>query len=211
MKSIIFDWDGTLLDSDYLIDQAIYTVCNELNRHDILQSVEHLLFRERSSSLLRALRLPALQRENFIKLLSERYAALENEALLFPGISDLLAEFKTSGLGLHVVTGSERGRFDAKARHLGVRKFFDITVCRGEAQRKPNREAATFISDAGFNKTVVVGNSSIDELFAKEAGLRFVGVSFCKRTIPSKRFSIDVKCAVNSESLKIYLEKALNE
>lgn len=181
--AVAFDWDGTLLDSDYLLDQAVETV---LKRHDASASLAHIapsLYGPRPAGpLLRQLQLPVFNRAAIVADLASEYRLLEESAQPFEGALDLLQRLRQRGVALAVVTGRERAPFDAAVRRLGLSHYFQATVCAGEFAAKPSPDGLLGAKAAmHVDELVFVGNSDDDLKCAQSAGEAFIGVHLCRR------------------------------
>ena len=123
---IIFDWDGTLMDSTELIAASLQAACADLglavpsdvdaryviglNLADTLDHVAPGLDAERQQRLVERYRHHFLARE---------------EAPLFEGIPELIAELHDKGQRLAVATGKARKGLDRALASTGLGRFFE--------------------------------------------------------------------------------------
>ena len=186
VKLVVFDVDGTLVDSQHLIVEA--------QREAFAAHGLRPPSRARSLSVV-GLSLP----EAFTALVGahgpvEGLAAAYRDAFgrlradpawhepLFPGAAELVADLAgQDGVALGIATGkSRRGVAHLVARHRWDRIFATIQTA-DDAPSKPDpamlRQA---MAEAGAapGDTVMIGDSTFDMLMARAAGVRPVGVSW---------------------------------
>jgi len=180
---IVFDWDGTLMDSAAAIVRAIQSACRDLGlpvpddaraRHVIgLGLIEALQYA-----------MPDLPQEDYPKL-SERYRhhyfASFDDLALFPGVADLLAWLARQGRLLAVATGKSRKGLDHALERSGLGPAFHATRCVDECFSKPHPqmlEELMFELAALPEKTLMIGDTTHDLRMAKSAGVAGLGVGF---------------------------------
>ena len=151
----------------------------------------------------RSLRCIAESTKEFVELLLERrnirdddlvervvreyrkiYYSPEFRRRLFPWAKEALYLLKTAGLSLGIVTNSSRKTVE---KDLGdLINLFDVVVGREDAKIKPNPDgilAALSTTGHSRDEAVYVGDSKIDALAARGAGVLSIGVEtgFCDR------------------------------
>ena len=180
---IVFDWDGTLMDSAASIVHAIQSACRDLGlpapddaraRHVIgLGLIEALQYA-----------VPDLPRENYPEL-SERYRhhyfARFDDLVLFPGVADLLAWLAGQGRLLAVATGKSRKGLDHALERSGLGPVFRATRCADECFSKPHPQMLEELMlelAVPPGKTLMIGDTTHDLRMAESAGVAGVGVGF---------------------------------
>jgi phosphoglycolate phosphatase len=180
-KLIAFDWDGTLCDSDFLLDRAVSEVLTKRGLIAALEFADSALFRTRERGSL-ALRLPIDLTPVILEEVNVERARLEHAAQLFKGVKELLVCLRTRGHFLAVITGRDRPSFNLALERLGLCQLFDLTLCAAEYPAKPQPEGLLMAKHVGNCKHLVyVGNMELDLIMAKSAGAEFIGVSFGSR------------------------------
>ncbi len=186
---IVFDWDGTLMDSVDWITQCLIVAANEQNcRVPAKQEIRNIIGLSIHKSLDKLF--PGLDeaaRQKFISSYSRAFFSKKiTEQDLFPGIKDMLLQLKQAGYQLAVATGKGRYGLDKAMQGTGLKSFFDITRCADETASKPRPDMLNdIIKELGVSKerTVIVGDSMHD----------------LEMAINARVVSIAVLCGANSQ------------
>jgi phosphoglycolate phosphatase len=180
---IVFDWDGTLLDSA----SGIATSIQEASREMGLE----VPTRERAShviglGLMDALRhavpdLPEKSYAEFAERYRKHFLAREEGMDLFPGVPELLAGLEQAGYSLAVATGKSRKGLDRALGASGLGKHFVATRCADETRSKPD-PAMLFELMAELAKgprdLLMIGDTSHDLDMASNASVDSVAVTY---------------------------------
>jgi len=182
-RLIVFDWDGTLIDSTAAIVQAI-----QASAADLALPVPT---RERAShviglGLLEAIHfaVPAIAREQVPAYVERyRYHYLRRDAHLVPfeGVPELLTELIDSGAWLAVATGKSRAGLDRALVQMGWAGRFLTTRCADEGAPKPDPWMLRDICDElGLDpaEALMVGDTTHDLGMARAAGARAIAVTY---------------------------------
>jgi phosphoglycolate phosphatase len=184
IQSVIFDVDGTLLDTLVSLVRAV----NEVLELAGLRAVEHESLRSALSEGLAAMFrcALALQPEAVPEALALRLetAFLDHyatqwlrEARVFEGASEVLAMLRSQGLSLGICTNRDRASTEALLEGAALRGFFDTIVGMGDATHpKPDAAPLQLVIQrlgATPSTTLFVGDSCVDAACAGAAGVRF--------------------------------------
>jgi phosphoglycolate phosphatase len=180
---VIFDWDGTIMDSTALIAACIQDACRDLGLAippereakwviglGFLQTVEHVapgLDRERALALAEAYR--------------RHFLAREHEAPIFAGIPSLLDELRSRERLLAVATGKARRGLDRVLEACGLGDRFDATRCADEGFPKPHPDMVLHLLEATgieAGRALMVGDTTHDLELAANAGVDAVAVCY---------------------------------
>ncbi|AYC33411.1 HAD family hydrolase [Pseudomonas cavernae] len=182
---LIFDWDGTLVDSIQRIVDSMRLAadgCGLPWRDDVaIKGIIGLGLPEAIRSLYPELRDSACA-ERFRRLYSEHYLAFEAEpSRLFAGVGEALEAFRSEGYRLAVATGKSRRGLDAVLAGRGWLDYFDVTRCADETASKPDPRMLREILEhcrVAPEQALMVGDSAFDLRMARNAGMDAVAVGY---------------------------------
>ncbi|HEY2629072.1 MAG TPA: HAD-IA family hydrolase [Usitatibacter sp.] len=180
---VVFDWDGTLMDSTRVIAASLQDACRDVGV--VVPSERDALF---------VIGLNLVDTFNHVapgldpagrQQLSERYRhhflARENEMPLYGGVREMLDDLLARGHRLAVATGKARRGLDRVLDSTGLRPCFEATRCADEGFAKPHPDMLLALLDlTGVNPrdAVMVGDTTHDLELAANAGIDGVSVSY---------------------------------
>lgn len=182
---LIFDWDGTLVDSIGRIVTAMHLAADRCGlarcTDDQVRGIIGLGLPEAIRSLY-----PLLDDADLVQCMrqsySENYLALESEpSALFHGVAEGLQAFRAEGYRLAVATGKGRHGLQRVLADRGWLDFFDYSRCADETASKPDPLMLHEIlqqSGVSAHQALMVGDSSFDLLMAQRAGMDCVAVGY---------------------------------
>lgn len=176
-QTILFDLDGTLIDTTDLIVRcfeyslSLYDV--KKTRHEIasligLPLMEQFKIYFKDKNLIEKDYLNAAE-----KHMEYQLSIWQEEIKLFIGIKETLQFLKDKNIPLGIVTSRRKNTMTLFTQHLGIYSFFDTIITPEDTEKhKPNSEP-TFkaLNDlsADPQKTLFVGDAVFDLLSAKGA------------------------------------------
>ncbi|MCG5535028.1 HAD family hydrolase [Ectothiorhodospira mobilis] len=180
---LVFDWDGTLMDSIgrivHCLQGAIHALGLEERPRQALKDVIGLGLRDAILQLY-----PEADEalcEAFTHAYRERYLGDDpTPSPLFPGVPQVLADLEAAGYWLGVATGMSRKGLDRKLTSTGLGSRFLVTRCAEEAFSKPHPALLQAVMDyAGVppEETLMIGDSVLDLQMAANACTDGVGVT----------------------------------
>jgi len=175
-RVVLFDWDGTLLNS-YAADQRAYLSmfralgiawgATEIDRH----------YSPDWYRVYRAARIPKLQWERADRLWRAAYRA-ERPPLLAGARATLRILARRFKLG--IVTAGSRGRVRRQLRDFGLRDHFSACIFSEDTARKKPHPAPLHLALARMRarpeECLYVGDAPADIEMARRAGVRAIGV-----------------------------------
>ena len=142
---LVFDWDGTLVDSTALIADAIQAACHEMGEpppgEDAARYVIGLGFASAVQHV--APRLDPAAYPAFSAAYRRHYMAGESRLVLFNGVRELLDELDQQGYRLAIATGKSRGGLEHALMQSGLHGVFHATRCADEGLPKPIQTCST--------------------------------------------------------------------
>lgn len=182
-RVIVFDWDGTLIDSASTIVECIQAASRDLGLPvPTRERASHVIGLGLQDALRFAVpELPAAQTMAFVARYRAHFLAREDEMRPFEGIEALLDTLLARGLQLAVATGKSRRGLERALEACGLRARFVASRCADETQPKPHpamlRELMTQL-DVNARDALMVGDTSHDLEMARDAKVDAVAVSY---------------------------------
>ena len=180
---VIFDWDGTLMDSTRVIARSLQAACRDVGC--AVPSEDEALFvigLNMADTFQRVV--PDLDQDGRGRL-AERYRfhflAGEHEAPLFGGVREMLADLHGRGRRLAVATGKARRGLDRALDATGLTAWFEATRCADEGFAKPHPGMLLGLLDAtGVDpaRALMVGDTTHDLELAANAGIDALAVTY---------------------------------
>lgn len=189
IKAIIFDLDGTLLDTSKDITNSVNYVL-EKHGYPKLKVDKVLANLGYGSKYLIKNSLPKEVLENEFQLIHQEYLAYyqsHNDILTRPyeGILDLVKKLKASGYKLALISNKDNSDVQSLIlKHFG--NLFDVVY--GTLKGFPNKPDSYLVNltlndlKTNHQNSIYIGDSEVDYQTAKNANLEFIAVSWGFRT-----------------------------
>lgn len=182
-RAIIFDWDGTLLDSTHHIVGALLGACGDLGlRVPSREEAGWVIGLSLQAALYRlAPDLDADRTDDFIDRYRTHFMALQHEMHLFEGQAQLLRDLHAGGAILGVATGKSRRGLDDSIQRLDLQGLFGATRTADEARGKPDPDMLLQLLDVLSltpETVLMVGDTTHDVLMAQAAGVDSLAVAY---------------------------------
>ena len=179
---LVFDWDGTLMDSEAHIVSCMQRAAQDLDLPPLsperVRNIIGLGLREALVSLL-----PGETDQRYQEL-TDRYRVhffTDDPCEPFAGAESVLQSLYDQGYLLAVATGKGRHGLDRVLEHTGFKRFFSITRCADETRSKPDPQMLheiMEIMDVAPHKTLMIGDTEYDLRMAGAAGAAALGVDY---------------------------------
>ena len=180
---LVFDWDGTLMDSTRLIARSLRAACADLGLAEPSEEDALFVIGLNLADTFRRVA-PGLDAEGQRRL-AERYRfhflAGEHEASLYEGVVPMLEALQGRGQRLAVATGKARRGLDRALDATGTRRWFEATRCADEGFAKPHPGMLLALLDltgVAPGDALMVGDTTHDLELAANAGLDALAVSY---------------------------------
>ena len=179
---IIFDWDGTLMDSIGLIVESMHVAGEAHGFETTDKAVKDII----GLSLMNGIKILYPQ-ANDAQLLeiqqtyAEYYIANSHSTPLFEPIEHMLQTLQQQSKTLAVATGKKRKGLDRVLDASDSHDYFAITRCADESGSKPDPQMLTDILDytqQQVSNAVFIGDSIYDIQMATALGMTSIAVNY---------------------------------
>ena len=180
---VVFDWDGTIMDSTGLIGECIQLAARDMGltiptmteaKSSIGLGIDDAVERLFPS-------LSLLDRQEFARRYRQHFVPRDHEAPLYPGIRGLLAALDAPERFLAVATGKPRAGLERAFAHTGLKAAFHFSRCADEGFPKPHPDMLHKLMDFTATppaRTLMIGDTVHDLALAENAGVAAVAVTY---------------------------------
>ena len=180
VRFIVFDWDGTLMDSEAQIVSCLHAAIADLQLEpmddDTVKNVIGLGLKEAIDTLVPG------QDERFHQAFVDHYRKYwfsSEGSSLFAGVREMLDDLRGRDLLLGIATGKARRGLNRVLEETGLAGHFHATRCADEALSKPHPQMLLDLMDESGvrpEETIMVGDTEYDMEMATHAGAGKVAV-----------------------------------
>jgi len=178
----VFDWDGTLMDSEAKIISCMHSAISDMGfeprSNEQISNIIGLGFKEALTVLY-----PEQSKlyEKFVEQYRIYFLDENSEpSPLFSHVEQLLELLKKHDYFIAVATGKGRRGLNKVLKDTQLKHYFDITRCADETFSKPNpqmiNEIMNFV-DVDANETIMIGDTEYDLNMANNAGCDSIGIA----------------------------------
>lgn len=186
MKLVVFDFDGTLVESRLAIAATFAQVLERFGHPPVPdEAVIALIGLPLSEIVPRLVAAPLSEEEVLERVDAFRAAYLAQAAIheaVYPGIPAMLGGLRAQGRRMAVATGKSTSGAYAGAHRHGLHGFMDLLLgFDAVARPKPHPEMLLRIMEElghGPLDTVMVGDTAFDVDMGRAAGVRTIGVTW---------------------------------
>ena len=180
---IIFDWDGTLMDSlDKIVtsvkDAAVATGLSTPST----EAIRNIIGLSLNTAMVTLFPNESIQTQLAIEsAYRQEFRSNNVPTPFYTGIKSWLAELKAQGYMLAVATGKGRNGLDRVLKENDVADLFAITYSAEQAKSKPDPLMLHNILeqlDISPESALMIGDSSYDLEMANNAGVDCLGVNY---------------------------------
>lgn len=180
---VIFDWDGTVMDS---VGRIVSSMRAAALKSELIVPSEFAVKQIIGLSLDPAFDIlfpqsNQIQRQQLLAHYRDHYTLYDTTPTpLFAGVELVLQQLKDSNIKLAVATGKQRRGLTRMFAETGLEKYFDTSRCADEAQSKPHPDMLQQILrelDLPAQQAVMVGDTSHDMKMAQAIAMPRVGVT----------------------------------
>ena len=177
ITTLLFDWDGTLVDSARLGQAAFEKTFAELGVV-FSQETYEATYSPNWYSVYEALGLPRQKWQLADDLWRRHYG--QQPAQFVPGAAQTLLDLHRRGLRLGIVTSGNEDRVAREIEHAALPAIFDVVICTEHIVNKKPHPEGLEIALARLRRTpaesAYVGDAPEDVQMGKQAGVLTIGV-----------------------------------
>lgn len=184
VKAVIFDWDGTIVDSVEHIAESLHQAATELGyparERSAYRDIIGLGMTEALERLYPGIGHAEMTsiREGYASYFFRKVTTPQN---VFDGMADIVADLRSAGRGCSVATGKSRKGLDPALRSSGLGAHFEITRCADETRSKPEPrmlEEILHFYRLEPAEAVMIGDTRYDLEMAQRIGMPSIGVEW---------------------------------
>ncbi len=180
---LVFDWDGTLMDSAAAIATSLRSACADLELPVPSEEKARYVIGLGLTDALKYLLpdLPAVGYPALLERYRHHFLRQDRDTTLFAGAPDLLRTLHERGYLLSVATGKSRRGLDRALEATGLDKIFDATRCADESLSKPHPGMLLWLLDelnVTRERALMIGDTSHDMEMAVAAEIARLGVAY---------------------------------
>ncbi|HEU4449374.1 MAG TPA: HAD-IA family hydrolase [Gaiellaceae bacterium] len=204
--TVLFDLDGTLIDSGAIILASFRHATRTVLRREIPDAeLAALVGGSNIHDQMRAL--DATQVDELVRVYREHNEPLHDELEAFAGIEHVLARLAGEGRRLGIVTAKRRKTVELAFAVLPLERYFDVVVTSDMTQRhKPHPEPVlTALERLAVDRreAAFVGDSPFDVAAGKAAGVFTIAVAWGNIHPPENLADADVLVETPSQLLDV--------
>jgi len=208
---IVFDWDGTLMDSAGLIVHCVQEAARDIGVTPPTPSqARSIIGLGLGEALREALpQLPSHRHTELAARFRHHYLARDHELQLFPGAAAMVERLAARGRRLGVATGKSRQGLQRAMEQSCLRRFFDAVRCADDCPSKPHPQMLLELMqeiDVAAERTLMIGDATHDLTMAREAGVAAVAVSYGAHERQRLQAAQPLYCAASVVDLAAWLE-----
>ncbi len=207
---LVFDWDGTLMDSPRTIVRSIQSACRDLGLpvpDDARAS--HVIGLGLHDALQYAVPgMPVSIYDKMVERYRFHYLAQDAVIPLYPGTETMLARLKEAGHTLAVATGKSTAGLERVLETTGLGAFFTAYRCADRTASKPAPDMLHELMDelgTGAEATLMIGDTSHDLRMAQHAGVAAIGITHGAHPAEELRALSPLACVDSTAQLDRWL------
>ena len=211
IRGIVFDFDGTIVDSM----QMVFSALNDALKRRNLPTIEiELLGRMAGLPVIDIISSKAYITEAAAKEVEKdvfkTYTSFcRTSCQLLPHVESTLKTLKSKKIKLGLFTTTPTKPLMAVEKKFSLKDYFDIMIAKEDAENKPNPEGLNkIVKEFGIRKDecLYVGDSPIDILTGKAAGIKTIAVTTGIATIKQLKEANPDWIIPNLEKLLFYVD-----
>jgi len=178
---IVFDWDGTVMNSTAVISSSIQAACRDLGlKVPSDETAKHVIGLGLDQALRYAVpELTEAMRPDLVERYRYHFLSQDDAIPLFDGARETIAELHGAGYWLGVATGKSSNGLNRAMESSGLKSYFHATRTADVTLSKPNPAMLNELMDelgVFAERTLMVGDTTHDIQMAHNAGVEVVAI-----------------------------------
>ncbi|MBI3936991.1 MAG: HAD-IA family hydrolase [Betaproteobacteria bacterium] len=180
---LVFDWDGTLMDSAGAIVASLQAACRDLGLPvPSEECARHIIGLGLNDALAHVL--PHLEPAHYgtvVERYRHHFTLRDGDIPLFPGAAETVRTLHAEGFLLGVATGKSRHGLERVLVATGLKDYFHATRCADEGFSKPHPGMLLeLIEMLGVDpgRTLMIGDTTHDMEMAQSARVPCLGAAY---------------------------------
>ena len=208
-RLLVFDWDGTIIDSASTITECIRDAARELGLEvpDRERAAHVIGLGLHDAMRIAVPALPAARYPEFVASYRANFQARKDSMQLFGGMRELLDELSRKHL-LAIATGKSRRGLDRDLEVHNLKPCFVASRCADETNPKPHPAMLLELMgelSIGQSETLMVGDTSHDLEMARAAGVDALAVTYGAHPEEGLRACAPLQCFSSVAELRQWL------
>lgn len=209
---IVFDWDGTLMDSADTIVACLQAACRDIG---VAAPADQLARHVIGLGLIEALQrilpdLPSARYDELVERYRVHFLARDVDVPLFDGATEAIRQLHGDGFLLAIATGKSRRGLERALAQSELGAYFHASRCADETASKPdplmlNQLLQTF--GVAPQRALMIGDTSHDVLMAQQAGVPCVAVSYGAHDAAALQALTPLACIGGLKELHTWLRR----
>jgi phosphoglycolate phosphatase len=187
---IVFDWDGTLVDSTQAIVESVQLASVDAGLPVPSDEAARGIIGLELGAAIAALfdDLTGEQLQYLVERYRYHYLVRDHAVPLFEGVADAMKELESQGFMLGVATGKTRRGLERAMANTALKPHFMATRCADECHSKPHPQMLEELMDelgVQAERTLMVGDTQYDLQMARNAKVDSLAVSYGAQPLES--------------------------
>jgi len=180
---LVFDWDGTLMDSTGMIARSIQRSFADVGLAEPTDEAARFVIGYGLHEAMQYLA-PELAQSKIQQVVDAyrgHFLAKDHELQLYAGVKECLPRLQAAGFRLAVATGKSRAGLNRVLAATELAHYFEATRTADEAFSKPHPAMLEYIldvTDVAAERAVMIGDTTHDLQLAINAGTASLAMSY---------------------------------
>lgn len=180
---LVFDWDGTLMDSADVIVASVQGAFRDLGYAPPAAEAARHIIGLGLTEAIQALHpgLDSITHERLAERYRHHFIGRDQAIPLFDGVGDGIRALRDAGFTLAVATGKSRRGLDRVLRSSGLGTYFHASRCADECFSKPHPQMLLeLLEETGVapERALMIGDTAHDLQMARNANVAAIGVAY---------------------------------